>query len=395
MTKKDIKGKKRAGYWVIYLMNFFWSVAFALPLYIQSSYIEEIVGIRFVGLVLAASTFLTLLAMLMLPSFLKKFHNYRVTFVVSILIFIVTTLLYLVPGVWSLAFYMVYIALMTVLVICFDIFLERVSDDENTGKIRTIKLLFINTAILISPVISGNLVGWFGSYKLVFLIAGLAFLIIPMLMMTRRAELDDRTATYHKRSLRSLKRIFKTHPNITKSVLIEFALRFFYATMVLYIPIYLYEKVGFDWPTIGLIFTIMLIPFVVLQVPAGRIADKYIGEKEMIIGGIVIMIIFSAVVAVLDSSSVAVWAAVLFMTRVGASVLEAMNEVFFFKHVESNDVDLIDIFRDIRPIGWLSAALVSFIILTVFPGNIADVVWFMIFVLILALYPSSTMKDTK
>lgn len=387
--------KNRRVFWIIYIMNFFWSAAFALPLYIQSSFIESIVGIKYVGLVLALSTSTTLVAMIILPYFLKKFHNFKVTFVVSLLVFLVTSLIYFVSDSWKLVFYVCYIALMTLLVICFDIFLERVSTDGETGRVRTIKLLFINVAILISPWISGNLVGRFNSFELVFLIAGISFLIIPFLMMLRKKELDDREVSYRQRNLKSLKKVFKTHPNITRSVFVEFSLRFFYATMVLYIPIYLYENIGFDWPTIGWIFTIMLLPFVLLQIPAGRIADKYIGEKEMIVGGIVVMIIFSGVVAVLDSYSPWVWAGILLLTRVGASVLEAMNEVFFFKHVETNDADLIDVFRDIRPVGWLSASLVSFVLLTVFPGNIPDVVWFMIFVLVLALYPAARLKDTK
>lgn len=387
--------QKKKVAWLLHLIHFLWAIAFALPLYIQSSFIESIVGIKFVGLVLAVSTSATLLALLILPNFLKKYHNFRVTLFISLAVFIVTILIYVVPGVWSLVFYVFYIALMTLLVVCFDIFLESISTNDKTGQIRTLKLFFINLAILISPLISGNLVGSFDNYRLVFLWAGLVFLATPFLLLLRKKELDDRTVEYQKRSLYSLEKIFQTHPNILRSIFIEYGLRIFYATMVLYLPIYLHERIGFDWPTIGIIFTIMLLPFVLLQVPAGRLADKYLGEKEMIIGGIFFMITFSVIVIWLNTDSVFWWALILFMTRVGASLVEAMNEVFFFKQVDNHDADLIDIFRDVRPIGWLTVSLISFVLLLVFPGNILNIIWFMVVVLILVLYPAAKLVDTK
>jgi len=388
--------KRKTLYLVIYLMNFFWALAMALPLYIQSSFIESVVGVEYVGLVLAISTIITLIFMLVLPNFLQKFHNFRVTLAVSLLVFIITILIYFSPGIWGLAFYVLYGALLTVLVICFDIFLEEsIASEGETGRVRTIKLWFINVAVLASPLLTGYLLGWFDNYRLIYLLAGLAFLFIPVMMLFKRRQLDDRTVRYRKRSFRSISKVFKSNPNITRSVKIEFSLRFFYAVMVLYMPIYLHDKIGFDWPQIGLIFTIMLIPFVTLQIPAGRIADKYIGEKEMIIGGMVFMIIFSLVVVLANTHSVLWWSVILFMTRVGAAVLEAMNEVFFFKHVDGGDVDLIDIFRDIRPVGWLAASIVSFIILVIWPENIKIIILFTALVLLYNLRHAFVLKDTK
>ena len=56
--------------------------------------------------------------------------------------------------------------------------------------------------------------------------------------------------------------------------------RLTYAWMVIYTPLHMLD-LGFTWEEIGQIFTIMLIPFVLVEYPAGWLADKYIGETEM------------------------------------------------------------------------------------------------------------------
>ncbi len=393
--KKNI-AKKRVAYWIIYLMNFFWAGAFALPMYIQSSFIESIVGIEFAGLVFFISTVVMLLFMLILPNFLQKFHNFKVTIAINLLAFLSSILIYFSHGLLSVLFYILYVALLTVLVICFDIFLEQsIASEEETGRVRTIKLWFINVVVLVSPLLSGYLLSWFDSYRLVYLLSGLFFIMVVILMLFSRNQLDDRTVSYKKRSLKSIEKIFKTHPNITRSVKIEFALRFFYAVMVLYMPIYLHDNIGFSWPQIGLVFTIMLIPFVTLQIPAGRIADKYIGEKEMIIGGMIFIVTFTLWAVFTNTHSVWQWALILFMTRVGAAVLEAMNEVFFFKHVDEKDIDLIDVFRDIRPIGWLVASFVAFVILFIWSTSIKVVILFAALIVFYNLRQAIFIKDTK
>ena len=365
-------------------------------MYIQSSFIESIVGIELAGLVFFISTVVMLVFMLLLPNFLQRFHNFRVTIVINLLAFLTSLGIYFSQGILSVLFYILYVALLTILVICFDIFLEQsITSEEETGRVRTIKLWFINIVVLASPLLSGYLLSWFESYRLIYLLSGAFFIMVVVLMLFNRKWLDDRTVYYRKRSLKSIEKVFKTHPNITRSVKIEFALRFFYAVMVLYMPIYLHDKVGFNWPQIGLVFTIMLIPFVTLQIPAGRIADKYIGEKEMMIGGMIFIAIFTTWAVFTTTHSVLWWAVILFMTRVGAAVLEAMNEVFFFKHVDEQDMDLIDVFRNIRPIGWLAASFVAFIILFVWPDGLRVVIFSAALIVFYNLRQAILVKDTK
>jgi MFS family permease len=122
--------------------------------------------------------------------------------------------------------------------------------------------------------------------------------------------------------------------------------------MVIYVPLYLIEYIHFDWKEIGALFTIMLLPFVLFEIPAGWISDKKLGEQEMMIGGF--LIATGAIVAIpfLHNAFLS-WAVVLFISRVGASLVEVTTESYFFKKIGAKDSDLLSIFRMTRSVSYL------------------------------------------
>ncbi|PIR94738.1 hypothetical protein COT95_02545 [Candidatus Falkowbacteria bacterium CG10_big_fil_rev_8_21_14_0_10_37_6] len=174
---------------------------------------------------------------------------------------------------------------------------------------------------------------------------------------------------------------------------VTFILRFFYYMMVVYMPIYLHSNIGFDWEQIGAIFTIMLIPFVIFEMPAGQLADKYLGEKEILVLGLIIMVSSTGAIFFIQSASFLVWSAILFMTRVGASLVDAMQDVYFFKLVNKHDMDLINLFRDLRPAAWLTSSVLAVVILQFF--TVEYLFLFTAIIILLAVRPAMTIKDTK
>ncbi len=380
-------------FWLIYFLGFIWALSYALPLYSQSSFIESIVGTRNIGLVFAAMNITAMVAIYYYEILLKKIGNYKSAILVISLNLLVVIGLMLSDNYIALIFLILLNTSFSILVINNDIFLESMSDDRVTGRLRTTMLTMINIAVVISPLIMGNLVGDANNYKIVYAIGGVVLFPALILLLYKRQAIEDKKTVYRKRSLSNLKKLFRAHPDILRIMSTEYALRFFYAIMVLYIPIYLHDSLGFSWSTLGIIFTVMLSPFIIFEMPAGRIADKYIGEKEMIIGGLIIMAVFSIVVAKFTGTSPFMWGVILFMTRVGAALLESMNETYFFKQVNKQDMDLIDMFRDVRPFAWLTAAILSWIFLELFA--LPYVFLLLAGVLLIALLPAFRIKDTK
>ena len=132
-------------------------------------------------------------------------------------------------------------------------------------------------------------------------------------------------------------------------------------------PIYLHEYVGFDWPTISIIFTIMLLPFILFEIPAGRAADKWCGEKELLSSGFIIIALFTMVIPFISIPSFIIWTAVLFVTRVGASIVEITTESYFFKHVQGDNADIISFFRMTHPFAYIAGPIIAIIALQLLP----------------------------
>jgi hypothetical protein len=137
--------------------------------------------------------------------------------------------------------------------------------------------------------------------------------------------------------------------------------------MVIYTPLYLFKYVGFPWTDIGAIFTIMLIPFLILEFPLGRAADLFFSEKRMLIIGFIILGGTVGFMPFITEPSFILWAALLFCTRIGASFVEVGSESFFFKHVDSKHATSISIFRVARPAAYVLAATVASVVLIVVP----------------------------
>jgi len=383
---------KKKTFILIYLLGFLWSLSFALPLYAQSSFIESIVGIHNVGLVVFISNIVSFLSLVGYGYIIRKFSNLIAALSVVGLNLLAVVFLIWSSGLWSLVYYVVIFITMNLFSVNLDVFLESISDDKVTGRIRTTMLTVMNVAVLISPLLMGFIVGE-NHYIKLYVVAGFVFLPVLFLLFAQRKLVADVQTDYNERSWQALKKIFKKHPNLLRIFFTEFTLRFFYTAMVLYMPIYLHEFLGFSWDNIGVIFTIMLLPFVLVEIPAGQIADKFLGEKEMLVGGLLCMAVFTLVMVIFESDSWLLWAFVLFLSRVGAALVEAMNETYFFKHVGKRDMDLINMFRDMRPLGWLVGALASFVLLKFF--GIESIFVSIVVVLVIALWPALRLVDTK
>jgi MFS family permease len=78
----------------------------------------------------------------------------------------------------------------------------------------------------------------------------------------------------------------------------------------------------------------MLLPFVFVQFPLGRLADKKWGEKEILSLGFIIVAIATGLISFISGGSMILWMTILFITRIGAATIEIMCDTYFFKKVD-------------------------------------------------------------
>jgi len=385
--------KKQFSFGLIYILIFLISIANAIAGYIQSSYLEKFMTLSNIGLFLAIISILTMLVALIQPKAIIRYTNYRVSLALSLLIIISSIFLSFstIPWIVIASFIIRYLGIIF-LWISFDIFLENISSNQKTGRIRTKYMTVINLAWAVSPMLTGYIVGEANEYHKIFLVSAVIFIPVFFFLLSQRKKLITHVR-YPKYS--PLKSIWKITKN--KDILAIFnaslTLNIFYALATFYIPIYLHQTIGLSWQSIGVIFTIMLLPFLIVEIPAGYLADKYLGEKEMLIAGNIIMAFSVLIMYLFKVDYVIFWAIILFLSRIGAALAESMQESYFYKKIDAEDVDVINLFRQSIPLGQLIMAIAGFIILK-FVG-IEYLFLSMAIIFIFNIINIVTIRDTK
>ncbi len=349
---------------ITYFLNFFFGLhAFAL-LYVHSSVLSRAVGEQSVGLVYALAALSAIIVLSFVPTILKRVGDVRFVFfcVVAEIVAALGIAFTGEPLLIVLLFIVHSVAYRAILV-DLDIFLESASTEDTTGVVRGSFLTVGNIALVIAPVLVGLLLGSTELYSKVYLFASLILLPAALLLLLSFRHFKD--PRYVRASLlQTFKKIW-ARPALRRITLIDFLLRFFYAWMVIYMPLYLHTYIGLPWDRIGVIFTIMLVPFALFELPLGTLADKVFGEKELLIIGLSIMGGTTLVLAFINSTSFLVWTIALFATRVGASMVEIMSETYFFKNVERHEADLMEYFRSVEPMAYIVAPVLASLLLLV------------------------------
>lgn len=388
LHKEKLNTKK---IFLVYFLFFVFGFCVSLVTYVTSGFFEQAWNEVNVGVLFLIPSIFDLLALFFLHRLVRKYGTSA-----SLIFFLCTHIIFLAALIGfgisktGAVFMMGYLLVLTLIYAVLDVVLESFSTDQRSGRIRGMYLTFGNVGFLFGPVISTNILELWGYPALFLLILVLTFFVFCMALFGLRQE--NKFYSEHM-SARKIWFSVKNERDIFSIYLISVTLEFFYAIMVIYTPLYLLSTQGMSWSEIGFIFFFMLIPFVVLQYPAGRIADMYIGEKELIIFSLVIMAIFTAVIPFIKTMDWILWALVLFGTRVGAAIIDVLRDSYFYKKVDAHNVSLIDFFRTARPIGIITASGISFVLLLFF--SMKAVFFLLVFILLLAFFPAFRLHDSN
>lgn len=376
---------------IIYLAGFLFAIPIALTSYINSSFLKTFVNKDYVGLIYIIASIITIWGFLNIPKLLSHIGNKKTSIFFSILIFLsLISLAFTNNKIVAIISFVIYFTSSNLIITSLDVFIEHFSKDKSTGKFRGIYLTIINLAWVIAQTISGSIISK-SSFKGIYLFA--SFFIIFLITVFIFLIHDFKDPEYKNIAIKKTIKSFLQKKRISKVYLINFILKFFYAWMVIYTPIYLNEYMHFDWKQIGFIFSIMLIPFILLDYPLGKLSDKT-GEKKMLIIGFLVIIIFTILIPLTKSNNIWTWALILFGTRVGAAIIEIMSEVYFFKIVKEVDANEISFFRNNNPLAYIIAPLLAVPILLLIP-SFEYMFYILGAILLFGLFITIKIKDVK
>jgi MFS family permease len=372
------------------------SVAFILGfldaflIYILSSYFSQMTGNDNVGIFYLVAYSGVLLSLFYLQPLIRIIGKARALYLCLGITIFASALLTQISVSWlSVGIVLVFIVATNVMWVVLDILLESFSKDQMSGRIRGLHLTIMNAGLLGAPFLSILALEKF-HYEGVFFILILGYIIV--FLITLIGFRSDNRVVQEKMHLRETLHKVLREKNLSRIYFISFAMEFFYAMMIVFMPLYLLS-IGFSWNDIGVIFTVMLIPFVILQYPLGILADRRYGEKELLFGSIFIVFVATSVIGFLDTQSLWIWGTVLFLTRVGVAGIEILRDSYFYKQIDGDGMDIIAFFRTARPLANIMGAVLSALIFVIFP--LKSVFFMVALVLFIALFVAFRLEDTK
>ena len=374
----------------VFIASFFLSLNFGATLYVNAVYLEQFFPSSIVSMLFLLGAMGNIYLFFKTPRLLNSLGKEKLLFLLLFITAVSTFLASIATeGILAAAAFLVYSSVFFLTYYCLDIFIEEKSRDDVTGGIRGLYGTIFNTGIALGPILS-IMLNVETDFRPVYALAA-SLIIVPLSLsiyfLTRKFQ---RWLPSHEEHKLPWERWWQKR-NVRAVTLARLVLETFYGLLIIYTPLYLHNVLNFEWRELGIIFTISLLPFIFIEWPAGKLADKKLGEKEMMSLGFFLMGIALLIMPYLDKSFLA-WVLVLPLSRVGAALVEIMTETYFFKKIHATDTGFLSIFRLVRPLGIIFGAALGALSVALFPYPVIFLV--LSLVVFCGLYESLHLKDT-
>jgi len=374
----------------IYIFVFLLMLGEALLFSVNSPFIVKLVGEDLVGTLYSLSSLGAILLLALLPIFIRRSSPAKILTTLILVAAAAALLVGYGNSLWTIGALVIFLVIPQVAPAVSDIFIEKSSRVAERGSVVGTELTFMNLAFVIAPIIAGWIIVSHG-FNVLYTISGVIFLLALFASLTFIAK-NKPSHTHPGNLWRGIASAW-TRKDLRYVLITQFLLQLFFSWMIIYTPLYLIDKFGFGFETLGIIFSIMLLPYILLEYPLGKIADNKLGEKELLSCGFVLMAITVGVIPFITSGAAWVWVVILFGTRVGAAMVEGMSAIYFFKKVEAKDIDLLALFRDMRPLAYLIGPIVASVIIA--DGSMISLFPTLSILMILGALTATRLHDTK
>jgi len=366
-----------------------------LVAFINSSFLEQFIETTSVGTIYTVGSALSVLVFLFISRVLRRVGNFKLTIGLLLTNFMAVLGMSQATSL-EVAIPLFVLHLITVPLIIFnlDVFMEeRIGNDESgTGTSRGLLLTLASLVGAVSPLVSGLLIGPENAdFTNAYVVSALTLIPVVIILLVFFRTFSD--PKYDTIDIFSALHTFWITNNIRRVFIAHFMLQMFFMMMVVYTPLYLTGTIGLTWAEFGIIMFFAQMAYVLLEYPIGILADRHIGEKEMMVVGFLIIMTATAWMSFVTVASVLVWATIMFITRVGAALVEVTTESYFFKQTKSSDAQIISFFRVTRPLAYVLGAIIASLALLYVPFNFIFIVFASL--MIPAIFCALLIKDTK
>lgn len=362
--------------------------------YINSSFLEQFIPTSSVGMIYTIGSALSVIIFLFISRVLHRVGSFRLTIFLLLVNFLAVSGIAFANTI-GIAVPLLLVHLISVPLIFFniDVFLEaQIGNNETTtGSKRGLLLMLGSIVGSLAPLTSSLFIGDNNNLTNAYIFSAVLLIPIVMIMMAFFKDFSD--PEYQEIDIFKAVGQFWRKLNIRYVFLATFTLQIFFMATVVYFPLYLVNEIGLSWHEFGIIMFFAQLAYVIFEYPIGIVADKYIGEKEMMGFGFLILAISISWMAFVSVADILVWSVIMFITRTGASLVEATTESYFFKQTTSTDSQIISFFRITRPLAIIVGTLIGSLALLYLPFNLLFIVFALL--MVPALFFTFNLEDTK
>ena len=382
-------------FWLIYVLSVIFVFHRAFVIFSNSSFMGQYLSPAGISALYTIGSALAVFGFLFISRVLRRTGNVRLSIALAAIeILSLFTLGFAHNPATLIVAFVVFLTVNPLIYLNIDIFSETlIGNNENgTGSKRGLALTLMSLSGAIAPALIGILVaGQTANLSRTYLAAGFIFIAFIVVILTRFKSFAD--PVYEQPQVLETMHSFWVEKDIRYVFLAYLMLQIFFAWTNIYIPLYMAIGIGFSWGVIGTIISIGLLAYVLFEYPIGIIADKYIGEKEMMAAGFLVLAVVVSWISFLTVASFTAWTILMFMSRFGASLVEATCESYFFKHTKGGDANVMSFFRLTRPLSMVLGSLMGSIALLYLPFQLIFLV--LAAAMVLGIFFTMGLKDTR
>jgi MFS family permease len=344
---------------VLFIGNFFFSLFAALTLYVLLPFLSSFMPQTYTGLIVSAGGLVSMMFFPFMPRLVTRYGAQQLALTFALAEIIALLMLATVPSAIPASILIIItVAMQPFISYELDVLLEASTFDKKTiGRTRTLFLTAWNFGTLGAPLLLGAILTLSNDYSRVFIAAAMVLVPFVILLVVRSLPRKILPKASH---LGDTLVCIARDPDLGAVTFAHFLLYLFYIWAPFYVPFYLHSIIGIPWSSLGWMFAVMLIPYALLEYPAGWLADRFLGDKKMMFAGFILAgSALVALSALSPSSSLSLILCILVSSRIGAALIESMTEGHFFRRVTEQDVNSISVFRGIWPLANIMAPLIG------------------------------------
>jgi len=216
----------------------------------------------------------------------------------------------------------------------FGILVRNESKLKDLSKDESMIYTLLNIGWLVGPLIAGFAADRF-SINFVFLLAFIFVMLAFLMTLQIKLKRSRIVRENHKNLIKNFRAYFRTWKR-TSAYIISCGVAFWWSFIYIFMPLEIMKR-GLSHAFVGLFLFLVIVPLILFEYYAGKLADRY-GFRIFFICGFLALSLLSGMIFFMDN--IFMIAFCLFTGSFAIAFIEPLQESYFFACIKKKDEDL-------------------------------------------------------